>query len=310
MNWGDMEPSWIASHCDVLLPALWGSEEIPFVPRTRDPAGKPLVHKRRIVPSADAFNEDKLRRLPIVRVNLDADWMYSHRGIFAFTVELWDLPTAAGITEKNEKKQFIEWMRKHPQEDDLQIFDFINEVAPEHIIPWYTYDHPQLGSVELGGFQTMYTWRNPPPSLLEAEIAPQADFVIAFSALAPRLAWRAMDVEPLGDDTWRILGVVENSGFLSTSGSERARSTGLSRPVRLEIELPEGVELVSGTPRVEVGHLEGRSNKLAGGWFSNSATDNRGKAEWVVRGAAGASVRVVAHAERAGSLRTDVTLQG
>lgn len=236
------------------------------------------------------------------------DWMYSHRGIFAFTVELWDLPTAAGIAEKNEKKQFIEWMRKHPVEDDLKIFDFIQQNAPEYIVPWSAFDHPQLGAIEIGGFQSMYTWRNPPPSLLEAEIAPQADFTIAFCALAPRLAWRTVEASSLGDGAWRILAVVENVGFLSTSGSTRARATGSARPVRLEIEASADVQLISGSPRIDVGHLEGRSNKLAGGWFSNSATDNRGKAEWVVKGGPGAVVRIVARAERAGSLQMDVTL--
>ncbi len=208
------------------------------------------------------------------------------------------------------QKQFIEWMRKHPLEDDLKIFDFIPANAPEHIVDWYPFEHPQLGSVEIGGFQSMYTWRNPPVALLEAEIAPQADFVIAFSALAPRLTWRTLEAAPLGDDTWRVLAVVENVGFLSTSGSARARATGLARPVRLEIDLPEGVELISGAPRTEVGHLEGRSNKLASGWFSNSAHDNRAEAEWVVRGPAGSVVRVLARAERAGSPSAEVTLGG
>lgn len=237
------------------------------------------------------------------------DWMYSHRGIFAFTVELWDLPSAAGIAEKNEQKHFIEWMRKHPVEDDIKIFDFVAATAPEYLVDWHPFEHPELGAVEIGGYQSLYTWRNPPPALLEAEIAPQADFVIAFSALAPRLSWRTVEVTALGQDAWRILAVVENEGFLSTSGSTRARAAGVVRPVRLELDLPEGASLAGGAARVSVGHLEGRSNKLAGGWFSNSATDNRAKAEWVVRAPAGTVVTVAARSERAGSLRREIVLE-
>jgi len=238
------------------------------------------------------------------------DWLYGIRGIFAFTVELWDLPTAAGITEKNEKKQFIEWMRRHPEADDVAIFDFVAEHAPEHLADWQLFDHPQLGRVEIGGYEGLYTFRNPPPRLLEAEIAPQADFVTAFASLAPRLGWHALEAAPLGDGHWRVTAVVENVGFLSTSGSVRARATGTARPVRMELTLPEGAGLESGTLTREVGHLEGRSNKLASGWFASSATDNRGKAEWLVRAAVGATLDVTAHGGRAGVLRGTVLLVG
>jgi len=237
------------------------------------------------------------------------DWLYSTRGIFAFTVELWDLPTAAGITEKNEQKRFIEWMRRHPEADDVKIFEFVAREAPEHLAEWQPFDHPQLGRLEIGGFESLYTFRNPPPRLLEAEIAPQADFVAAFAALAPRLSWHALEAAALGDGHWRVTAVVENAGFLSTSGSQRARAAGVARPVRLELGLPEGAELESGTSAREVGHLEGRSNKL-GGWFASGATDNRAKAEWLVRAPAGTVVDVTASGGRAGVLRGTVLLAG
>lgn len=236
------------------------------------------------------------------------DWLYSHYGIFAFTVELWDLPTAAGITEKNEQKKFIEWMRFHPTEDDEKIFGFVAEEAPEHIVDWTPFDHPQLGRVEIGGMETMYTYRNPPHHMLEAEIAPQADFVTAFAALAPRLAWHALDATALGDGHWRVTAVVENVGFLASSGSQRARQAGVAHEVRLEIALPAGAELESGAPSVEVGHLEGRSNKMSGGWFSSGATDHRAKAEWIVRAPAGTQIDLTAFGQRAGVTRGTVIL--
>jgi len=236
------------------------------------------------------------------------DWLYSDRGVFAFTVELWDLPTAAGIEEKNKEKRFIEWMRQHPVSDDLKIFDWLALNAPDQLHPWTPFEHPQLGRVEIGGANTFYTWRNPPPHLLEAEIAPQADFALAFADLAPRLEWRALEAAALGDDTWRVLAVVDNTGFLATSASQQARTMAIARPVRLELGLPQGAALLTGSPSVEVGHLEGRANKMAGGWFSNGATDHRGKAEWLVRAPAGTTLVVTAHGARAGTLRGEVRL--
>lgn len=236
------------------------------------------------------------------------DWLYEHKGIFAYTVELWDLPTAAGITEKAKEKKFIEWRRKHPIEDDYKILDYINQHAPEGLVAWYAFEHPQLGPVELGGWQTLFTWRNPPPTLLEAEIAPQADFAIAFAALAPRIAWRELQLTPLGDGAYHLLAVVENQGFLSTAGANQAIKIKAVRPVRVELTLPKGATLVSGKLKQEIGHLEGRSNKLEVAYNGVSPTDNRGLAEWLIRAPLGGAVSLCAIAERGGTIRQQVTL--
>jgi hypothetical protein len=187
------------------------------------------------------------------------DWLFEHKGILAYTVELWDLPTAAGVTEKKEQMKFIEWFRLHPVEDDYKILDFINEHAPGGLEAWQPFDHPQLGRVEFGGWNVLYTWRNPPHALLEAEVTPQADFAIAFAATAPRLAWREVELKALGNGHYHLLVVLENKGFLPTYGSNQAKKVKAARPVRVELSLPEGAVLKGGKSPAEVGHLEGRA---------------------------------------------------
>lgn len=260
-------------------------------------------------PNVSVFHHFRYHPKEVISGVFD-DWLYSDRGVFAFTVELWDLPTAAGIESKNKDKKFIEWMRVHPTSDDVQIFDWIAANAPDQIHDWRPFDHPQLGAVELGGVNHFLTTRNPPPHLLEAEIAPQAAFAVAFADLAPRLAWHALEAHALGDDVWRVVAVVDNTGFLATSSTAQARRMAVARPVRLELGLPDGAALASGTACVDVGHLEGRANKMAGGWFANGATDHRGKAEWLVRAPAGTTLGVTAHGARAGVLRGEVRLGG
>lgn len=235
------------------------------------------------------------------------DWAYEHLGIFAFTVELWDLAGASGVTEKAEKRKFIEWFRKHPIEDDYKVLDFVNEHAPEALVPWRPFDHPQLGPVEIGGWSNMYSWRNPPHALLEAEIAPQTEFVLEFTAAAPRLQFHSIDVSPNGDDRFLVRAVVENVGFLSTSGSEQARKTKRAREVAVRLHPGNGVTLEHGQPRQKLGHLEGRSNKMDV-TFSYSPTDNRGRAEWIVCGASGSTCTVEVRSDRAGSLTREVQL--
>lgn len=259
-------------------------------------------------PCVSVFHNFKYHPKEVITGVFD-DWLYDHKGIFAFTVEMWDLATAAGIETKKKEKKFIEWFRKHPLEDDYKVLDFVNTHAPDGLVAWREWEHPQLGMVEIGGWDNMYTWRNPPHSLLEAEIAPHAEFAIAFASLAPRLAWREVEVTPLGEGRFHLLVVVENQGFLPTYGSNQAKKMKAARPVRLELTLPDGATLLSGKPKQEVGHLEGRSNKLGvTSIWSLSQTDNRGKTEWLVQAPEGGTLTLRAIGERGGTLHREIEL--
>jgi hypothetical protein len=216
--------------------------------------------------------------------------MYDHRGVFAYTIELWDMPTEAGI--KNRK--FIEWYQDHAHEEDLQILKWADEnIGEGGYVAWYEFDHPQLGKVELGGWNEMYTWRNPPVSLVGAEAARNTPFALAMGDMLPRLVIHELKVSALGNGDYHINVVVENTGFLPTCTSMQGKNRKAMRPVRVEIELSEGVRLIDGKRRTELDHLEGRSNKLdvAAIWAA-SPTDNRGRAEWVVHAEPGSRVKV------------------
>ncbi len=258
-------------------------------------------------PCVSVYHDFRYHPKEVITGGFD-DWLYEHKGIYAYTVELWDLPTAAGIEAKSKEKKFIEWARKHPVADDYKILEFVNQHADDKLVSWYSFDHPQLGKVELGGWNSFTTWRNPPPALLEQEIAPQADFALAFAALAPRIAWRTVELTPLGDGVYHLLAVVENRGFLSTNGSTQAVKVKAVRPVRLELTLPAGAVLKSGKLKSEIGHLEGRSNKLDVAYYGVSPTDNRGKAEWLIHAPAGGELTISALAERGGTIRRQVLL--
>lgn len=233
------------------------------------------------------------------------DWMYDYLGNYAFTIELWDLPTAAGI----EDRKFIEWFREHPISDDYTILDWIDRQNDGvGLVPWRPFEHPQLGPVEIGGWDMMYTWRNPPPRHLLAEIAPQADFAIAFAALLPRLGWRAVELTPLGGGVYHLLVVVENRGFLPTHISQKTLEIKSVQPVRIELTLPEGATLQSGKPKTEIGHLAGRQNKLTQAYYGTSPTDNRAKAEWTIIAPRGGTLTLTAKSERAGTIEQRLEL--
>jgi murein tripeptide amidase MpaA len=235
------------------------------------------------------------------------DWMYDHRGAFTFTIELWDLPTQAGIKDR----KLVEWWRDHPHEEDLQILKWVDEhVASDAYLPWQPYDHPQLGKIELGGWNGMYTWSNPPPNFVEAEVKKHYPFMLSLAEMLPHLSINNLKVTKLGEDKFHLNLVVENTGFLPTFTSQQCKIRKFIRPVRVELGLPEGALLSSGKHRQELGHLEGRSNKLeVASNFTESPTDNRARLEWVIQASAGTILTLKILSERAGSITRSVTLE-
>ncbi|WP_017720416.1 M14 family metallopeptidase [Kamptonema formosum] len=236
------------------------------------------------------------------------DWMYDHFGAFAFTIELWNPLERAGV--KNSK--VLDWGREHPHEEDLKVLQWFDEhVGEGAYVPWYNYNHPQLGPVELGGWDPLYTWRNPPPAFMGGEAARNAPFALALADMLPHLSIHTLEVTSLGNDNYRLNLVVENTGFLPTHTSQQAKKRKSARPVLVELELPEGVTLLTGKRRTELGDLEGRSNKLTLVQFGlghSSSTDNRARAEWVLKVTAQANINIIVRSDRAGVLRREVQL--
>jgi murein tripeptide amidase MpaA len=235
------------------------------------------------------------------------DWMYDHHGVFTYTIELWDLPTEAGIKDR----KWIEWWREHPHEEDLQILKWIDEHgASDAYMPWMPYDHPQLGKIELGGWNNMYTWRNPPLGYVEAEVKKHYPFMLSLGELLPHLSIHTIQIDKLETKKFHLSLVVENSGFFPTYTSQQSKTRKSSRPVRVELELPDGAVLMSGKLRQELGHLEGRSNKLDRDANSaDSPTDNRARLEWVIQAAPGSKIRFKILSERAGSINRETILE-
>jgi len=236
------------------------------------------------------------------------DWLYDQMGAFGWVVEIWSPQRQAGIEEFDH----IDWDREHPVEDDLKMLKWNDEVLEgKGYVDWYRFDHPQLGEVELGGWNYLYAFRNPPPAFLKKEIAPFADWLVWHLLISPRLEVYDVDVNDLGQDAYRVRLVVHNTGWLPTYVTKRALEKKLVRGVVCEIDLPEGALLESGEPRQEVGQLEGRAYKssVPGGFSPADPTEDRAKVEWVVRAPEGGKAKLTARHERAGLVTVEVDLE-
>ena len=113
-----------------------------------------------------------------------SDWLYDHLGAFAWVVEIWSPMREAGI----EKYPYIDWFRDHPIEDDLKLFRWSEEKAGgiAHV-DWKPFDHPQLGKIDIGGWNRLHAFSNPPPMFLEREVARFPKWILWQALISPKL---------------------------------------------------------------------------------------------------------------------------
>ncbi len=256
-------------------------------------------------PNISVYHE--FRYHPKQVITGDFDWLFEHRGAFVWTIEIWSPQREAGITDYHA----IDWFRDHGDEDDLKLMQWNDRALDGNgFVDWYPFEHPQLGKVEIGGWNKIFAIHNPPAHLLEKELAKFPNWLVWQALLSPKMELVHAGADELGAGTYRVRLVVQNTGWLPSYVSKEGLKRLVVRPVRAEIELPEGCKLVSGKAREELGQLEGRAYKHSGlsFWPDPDPTGDRALAEWVVQGKRGDEINVVARHERAGTVHAKVVL--
>jgi hypothetical protein len=249
--------------------------------------------------------------------------------VLAFETELWDMRARAGIPWRTPQ-QMRALPEKDREEDGLKLLKWQDEKLEGKLFNnWRAFNHPQLGEVEIGGWEPKMGRQNPPVSLLEEECKKNAEFNLARASIAPRLVIEKAAAEVLADGVYKIEAVVKNEGYLATNVTAQAIKMKQAKPVKVTLEgaceagktccaeatarvgsavvgvaTTEGVApcpafIVSGKAEQEIGHLGGR----AGGG------DIKAKLTWVVRAAKGSKVTVVARTPRAGKAKAEVLLE-
>lgn len=232
------------------------------------------------------------------------DWMYEHRGVFAWTTEIWSPQRQAGITDY----KYIDWFRDHPFEDAIKLLKWADDkLDGEGYIDWYAFTHPQLGEVEIGGWNSNYAFRNPPPKFLDAEITPLAEWAIWHAGCTPKLELSRTEVTPVGNHA-RVRVAVQNTGWLPTNVTKNAEKKKLMRGVFAQITrigsdddgLTKPKWLVAGALQQTAGQLRGWNGVELGGWgWHLDATDDTAAFEWVLEPG---EYEVVIKHDRAGSV--------
>jgi len=151
---------------------------------------------------------------------------YDYLGILMFAPELWDVRGMAGLPSWGKKslRDIMNMTDAEREEEQLKLLAWDDQANQSRgFAPWRSFLHPQLGAVEIGGWDWKQCLTNPPEGpLLEAELAKNFRFAVEHALALPRLQIGRVDVKPLGDGLYSVAVQVTNTGFLPTQVTEVA----------------------------------------------------------------------------------------
>lgn len=230
------------------------------------------------------------------------DFCHFALGIPCMTIECWDLAERSGIEPSYPPRE--DKSDEEMEAEMCAMVKWIDEhVGPDHYMDWKEIDHPQLGKVELGGCEAKFVSQNPPVPYLEQEVEKHTRFMLRLMKLLPTLHVDEVKTTQLGEDIFKIEAVVGNRGYMPTyvfkEGMKSKRMKGVSAEMT-------GVEVLEGSVKAELGHLEGHSGLFNSGWGITQTTGRRAplfkKASWVVRGKKGDVFEIVCDSGKAGKV--------
>jgi len=129
------------------------------------------------------------------------------------------------------------------ESDDAKWLAYADRVGYGYV-DWQPFDHPQLGSVEIGGFVPGFTM-NAPEDAIDGIVEAQAHFIEQLIAMMPRVMIDDPVIEQVSTGVWRVSITVRNDGDLPTRTALGVKARRLT-PFVLALDLPQD-RLVSGS---------------------------------------------------------------
>lgn len=215
-----------------------------------------------------------------------SNFAYVERGAIGFVCEIWDFFKQVGF---EVKRPFIKnYEERTDRASILKMAAWDKEHNAGRIVgAWRPFDHPQLGRVEVGGYDPLIGIWNPPYERLAEVCDAQSRFFLRIASLAPKLVISHHAVEKLAGGLTRIEVVVENRGYLPTYFLSSAKNRPFSDPVRAKLTLAGSVEIVTGEADRALGALQGwgGNDRNTTPMHARSSNEHsRRKLDWVVRG--------------------------
>ncbi len=159
-------------------------------------------------------------------------------GVFAMTTEMWTHALTEGRVAE------LLW-----NDEVLEGAGFID---------WYSFDHPQLGRVQLGGWDRWST-SNPPERLIAGELDRNNQWELTFVAKLPQVVFLETSVTVVNGEpgVFDVRATVANTGWMPTATAYAHENLEIAKPVTVSATLT-GAELAEGQVfRRSLGNLPG-----------------------------------------------------
>lgn len=202
------------------------------------------------------------------------DFAYFQFGVPSFSTPGWGIDAEA----KGVDAKMLEWM---------------DGAGVDGFVAWTSYEHPDLGPVEIGGFRP-YATTNPPADRIGELGAKHAEFALYLSSLFPRVRIVETGVTAHGGGLFEVTAEVENAGYLPTAMAQGVTARAVA-PVMVQLGIDPDA-LVTGDAKTSfIPSLDGSGTRRS---FT-----------WMVRGRRGQEVELRVVAQKAGQATTTVTLR-
>ncbi len=215
-----------------------------------------------------------------------ANYAYVDRGAIGLVCELWDFWKQVGF---EVKRPFIKNYEDYCGPAAItQIAAWDRDHNGGRMIgAWRPFEHPQLGAVEIGGYDPLVGVWNPPLSRLNELCKAQSSFFLRLAALAPRIVISSLELRTLDEGLSLVSAEVENQGFLPSYFLGSAKQRSFSDPVRASALASDGLLLEGHESVRELGHLPGwggNDRSTTPVLLRSTGESPRRKLSWVVRG--------------------------
>ena len=230
------------------------------------------------------------------------DWCYQGQGIPSFTIELWDVVQRSGLTYEEYRGSM------KPSFANVSTYTKVLEwveanCEPDTFKNWETFEHPQLGTVEIGGFDFKFIIQNPPETFLSQEVEKVGYYLVHSAACLPKLEVEKTEVEAVADGIYRVAIQVCNTGYMPTYLTEMAVINKKAQPIKAT--LLGDVTCLSHQKVLEADGLEGFSGVSTGygydGILTSGVLSPALHFEWLIKGESGQTIEVEIHHDKAGT---------
>lgn len=183
------------------------------------------------------------------------DWIYYRLNAYSWIFEFGINPGAKEIFPSGGKE--IDRLRWSDEFMDGRLF-----------VDWTPFDHPSLGKVEIGGFlwkifdEKTKTYTNVqclPGPVWEKTLDNHFNWHLFLIDQSPLIRITHTEVESGDAGLFTITATIENMGSLPSYGTRQGLAGGLAKTVEAVLSLTDA-ELVGGSHKVDMGHIEGKSS--------------------------------------------------